>query len=255
MKTAVFVTARSESTRLPGKATREVVPGVELLRYIIRRMAGALVDAIVLCTTERSSDDELVRIAEQEGVHTFRGSCEDKLDRWLGATRAYGIDAFATADGDDPFCSPELINDALRILGDRSDVDFVRAPEGLVCGGFTYALRSRALQRVCEIKGTDDTEMMWPYFEDTGLFKGVDLPVSTSVLDPHLRLTVDYEEDLELARILAAEGQRTGDESLAALVAYARAHPELADINAFRHQEWRENQLRHTHLILRGDDV
>lgn len=255
MRTAIFVTARTESTRLPGKATREIVPGVELLRYIIRRMAGAHVDAVVLCTTEKSSDDELVRIAGEEGVHAFRGSTEDKLVRWLGATRAYDVDAFATADGDDPFCSPELIGDALGVLRDNPEIDFVRAPEGLVCGGFTYALRTRALRHVCEIKGTQDTEMMWPYFEDTGLFSGVDLPVPASILDAQLRLTVDYEEDLELARILAAEGQRMGDDSLAGLVSYARLHPELVAINAFRHKEWRENQQRHSHLILRGDDA
>lgn len=254
MRTAVFITARSESTRLPGKATKEIAPGVELLRYIIRRMAGARVDALVLCTTERPSDDELIGIAEQEGIQTFRGSSEDKLDRWLGATKIFAIDAFATADGDDPFCSPDLINQSLDILADRTDVDFVRAPKGLVCGGFTYALRSSALQYVCDIKGTADTEMMWPYFEDTGLFNGVDVPAPPELLHNQLRLTVDYEEDLELARILAAEGLRTGDDSLASLVAYARANPELTRINAFRHEEWRENQERHTRLILRGDD-
>lgn len=255
MRTAVFITARSESTRLPGKATQEILPGVELLRYIIRRMAGAQVDAVVLCTTERPSDDELLRIAKEEGIEAFRGSSEDKLDRWLGATRAFDIDAFATADGDDPFCSPNLIDEALAILRDRSDVDFVRAPEGLVCGGFTYAVRGRALQQVCDIKGTSDTEMMWPYFEDTGLFLGLDVPAPPEVFDDNLRLTVDYEEDMKLVRILASEGLRSGDDSLAALVAFAHANPELSAINAFRHEEWRENQKIHTHLILRGENA
>jgi len=253
MRTAVFITARSDSTRLPAKATREILPGVGLLQYIIRRMASARSDSIVLCTTERSSDDELVRIASEEGIEVYRGSSEDKLDRWLGAARAFNIDAFATADGDDPFCSPSLIDAALNILRERPEIDFVRAPEGLVCGGFTYALRTQALRHVCDIKGTPDTEMMWPYFEDTGLFVGVDLPVAPDVLDDNLRLTVDYEEDLELVRILASEGLRSGDSSLAGIVAFARAHPHLSTINAFRHREWRENQERHTHLILRGD--
>jgi len=232
-----------------------LVPGVELVRYIIQRMTQvSRADAIVLCTTTRPTDDALVAIAEQEGIQFTRGSTEDKLMRWLQAAIEHDVDLIATADGDDPFCSPTLIDSAFTQLEDCDTLDFVRAPEGLVCGGFTYALRTKALEKVCRIKGSEDTEMMWPYFEDTGLFSGVDLsPIPPALLDDRLRLTVDYPEDMDLARVLASYGQLSKDDSLENLVGYVEMHPALREINFFRHREWKDNQIAKTKLVLAED--
>ena len=53
------------------------------------------------------------------------------------------------------------------------------------------------MEKVCRIKGTDDTEMMWVYFTDTGLFNVSTLEVADTVFyEPNIRMTLDYTEDL-----------------------------------------------------------
>ena len=78
-----------------------------------------------------------------------------------------------TADGDDLFCEPELIDLAFEQY-EGSRPDFIEAAN-VVCGAFTYGIKTAALLRVCEIKDTDDTEMMWVYFKETGIFEVEDL--------------------------------------------------------------------------------
>lgn len=108
-------------------------------------------------------------------INYYRGSSKDKLERWNGACNKYQVNFFVTADGDDLFCDPELIDLAFKQY-DKSDggIDFIKSDD-VICGSFTYAIKSDALKKVCSLKDTDDTEMMWVYFTETGLFKVEDL--------------------------------------------------------------------------------
>ena len=256
MKGAVFITARVDSTRLPRKALAEILPGVEMLRFLIDRIVSSFEGPKILCTTEDSADDALVDMASSQGILVYRGSTEDKLDRWLRAAEAFDVDAFVTADGDDPFFSLELARVALSMMASDENLDYVTPPSELITGVYTYAVRTEALRRVCDIKASAKTEMIWRYFEDTGLFQGRSLaPVPAQLLNARLRLTVDYPEDLELVRRLAAWWDETDSPTIEGLAGYVNAHPVLYDINEFRQREWRLNQIAHTHLELKEDHV
>ena len=67
-------------------------------------------DEIVVCTTEREVDNQIADQAQSLAVKVFRGSLEDKLERWNGAAKEYGIDYIVTFDGDDLFCEPILLD-------------------------------------------------------------------------------------------------------------------------------------------------
>jgi spore coat polysaccharide biosynthesis protein SpsF len=209
-------------------------------------------DAVIVCTTERSLDDGIVEIATRLGVQHFRGSLEDKLDRWLGATRQFNIDFFVTMDGDDLLCDPELMEAGIEQLK-TTDVDFLEAPEGLICGSFTYGIRSSALKQVCTLKGTSDTEMMWVYFKDTGRFKVATLAGQDPIFfDPDIRMTLDYEEDLAFFQAIFQHYQcLNNDIPLRVIVPFLKEHPEIVQVNAFRRQDWATNQKLKAKLVLK----
>jgi spore coat polysaccharide biosynthesis protein SpsF (cytidylyltransferase family) len=89
--------------------------------------------------------------------------------RWLKAAEKFNVEFFVTADGDDLFCEPELIDMAFKQY-EKNHPDFIEYDE-LPCGSFTYGIKVSALRKACAIKDTADTEMMWVYFIQTGLFK------------------------------------------------------------------------------------
>ena len=247
MARAIFVTVRTGSSRLPRKALASVTSGKLALEFLLDRVSNSKVaDLVVLCTTQLPEDNVIESIGLASGARVFRGSVEDKLDRWWRATQDHGVTCFVTADGDDLLCDPALLDDGLRLLS-NGDVDFVEAPDA-PCGAFTYGIRTEALRRVCEIKKSTDTEMMWVYFKDTNLFKVAQLPIDSSIRRPEYRLTLDYPEDLEFFRQVIDHFGGRSDASMLEIVQFLDAHPEVVAVNAFRQEQFLENQRRRTHL-------
>jgi Spore coat polysaccharide biosynthesis protein F, CMP-KDO synthetase homolog len=166
---SIFITVRMGSTRLPNKALKKIGDKTSIEFLINRLRYSSFFDNIVLCTTNLSRDDVLVEIARKNKIDYYRGSEEDKLLRWLGAVNKYKVEFFVTADGDDSFCEPYLIDLAFKQYK-RNKSDYIQST-GIICGAFTNGISSNAIKQVCEVKDTSDTEMIWPYFTDTGLFK------------------------------------------------------------------------------------
>lgn len=254
MTKAVFITVRSDSSRLPGKAYKDMI-GRPVIEMIMRR--AKLVkkaDMVVVCTTEREIDDQIVEISKKVGVNYFRGSLDDKLDRWYGAVKKFNIDTFATFDGDDLLCAPELIDLGFEQL-EKENLDFLEAPPNLAVGAFTYCIKASALEKVCSIKNTDDTEMMWTYFKDTGLFKVGELKVEDELyLNPDARLTLDYQEDFDFFEIIFKHfDNKDNTVQLKAVMQYLKKHPEVIAINADRAKEWKQNQINKTKLVLKNE--
>lgn len=252
MRTAIFITIRMDSSRLPSKTMRTIL-GKPVLEHIVQRAKLAKkFDEIVVCTTEREVDNQVAELAEKQGVQVFRGSLEDKLERWNGAARKFDIDYIVTFDGDDLFCEPELLDMGAEQI-QSGKYDFIEAPKGLICGSFTYAFTAKALKKVCEIKGSTDTEMMWTYFKDTGLFRtGCLENVDEIYFSDEYRLTLDYPEDFDFfTKVFEHFDCVKNDVPLREIVAYFKQHPEIPQINIGRQQEFLDNQKKKTKLVLK----
>ena len=248
MKQAIFVSARTASKRLPNKSHLNLYRDTSLISHVLNRAKLASADLVVLCTTQEPEDDSLVDVANRCGTEVFRGSTEDKLARWLGACDTFGVTAFVTMDGDDPFCEPSLASQAFSQL---QDCDFVESTQ-IVTGGFTYAINTTALRKVCEIKDSENTEMMWTYFKDTGLFKVSELVVlEKELLRNDIRLTLDYIEDLELFREIFRLLDSKERIDLLEVVRLLDTRDDLRMSNFFRQGEFLENQANKTELKLR----
>jgi spore coat polysaccharide biosynthesis protein SpsF len=251
VKKAIFITVRTGSTRLPQKCLLKInnKPTIE---YLIRRVKKSrLADLIALCTTHLKEDDVLCEIAKQHGIKWFRGPVKDKLMRWLQAVEKFGIDFFVTADGDDLFCEPELIDSAFKQY-EKNHPDFIES-DGLVCGAFSYGIKASALKKVCEIKDTDDTEMMWVYFTKTGLFKTEVLQnVPKIYKKPHIRMTLDYEDDFKLfEKIIMHFAGKKDYFSLRDVLNFLDNNPEVIKINQHLQQQFINHQKSKTKLIVK----
>jgi len=251
---AIFITVRTGSTRLPKKALLDIYNGIPTIVFLIRRLKlSKLANIIVLCTTNLEEDNILCDLAEQEGILYFRGSVEDKLSRWHGATQKFNVDYFITADGDDLLCDPELIDLGFKqILEDKPD--FIEAPHVAV-GAFTYAISTKALTKVCEIKDSDNTEMMWVYFKDTGIFNVSLLKnVEELFLRPKIRLTLDYQDDLLFFKtVIKHFEEKNNPYFLRQILPYLDIHPEIVNINSYLMETFLENQKNKTKLLIKKE--
>ncbi len=246
---AILITVRSGSTRLPNKALLEI-NGKATIEFLIERAKkSSLADKIILCTTVLKEDLALVELAKKHGIDYFCGSVEDKLERWQGACDQFGIDYFVTADGDDLFCEPELMDLAFQQF-QENQADFIEGKD-IVFGAFSFAIKTAALNIVCDIKDTNDTEMMWVYFKETGRFKTEILKNVPSLYErPDIRMTLDYQDDFNFFQnIIHHFGEN--ELTLKNIIHYLDENPEVIKINQYLHDTWLENQKSKTTLKLK----
>jgi spore coat polysaccharide biosynthesis protein SpsF len=233
----IVVQARMQSSRLPGKVLLDL-EGRPLLQRVLERLRRcAHADEIVLAVPDVPADDPLVDLARRLDVRWYRGSEHDVLARYAGAAREARADLVVRVTSDCPLIDPGETDAVIQELQTRrASCDYAsnRLEPHLPRGLDTEALWRDVLER------TDRLATSGPAREHVTWFcyaERPDLFTLHSVLRPELaahdlRWTVDTEDDLTMVRRLYSE-LGLADRVLAPreVIAYLRAHPEIAAIN------------------------
>ena len=228
---AVFVVARAGSTRLPNKMLAQV-GGRSVLTLQLERLRLVIGVDTVLCTTSLPIDDPLVAEAERAGAKCFRGDPEDVPARLLAAAKHFQTETFALVEGDEVFTDPDYVAQALAALR-KLKADLIKV-EALPIGSWVYAMRTDALQRLCDLKGPGPVDGWSRYFSNSSLFRveAVQPDPPLPAVDPQLRLTLDYPEDLLLVQTIAEHLlNRSAAIRLRDALVLVNEKPELLDIN------------------------
>lgn len=231
MKSAILITARLKSTRLPKKIIK-TIHGKPMIKHMLDRLKLAKNSSkIIICTSTITQDDPLEKIAKEEEVMCYRGDAEDVLVRLKSAAEKFNIETVINCTADNPFVDPIYI-DKLYEHHIREKNEFTKI-EGLPWGTFSYAISTKALQKACELKNETDTEVWHGYFMDTGKFKWNSLKVTDKeMLWPDLRLTVDLPEDFEMVTNIFDElYDGLNVFSLRDIIKICRKKPEIPAIN------------------------
>lgn len=230
MKTAVTITVRMKSTRLPEKAMKDLV-GKPMIEHLIDRLKYAkLPDEIILCTSTNPQDDILVEVAKKNNIKWFRGDEVDVLKRLLDTSKKYKIDFIVSTTGDNPLTDPHYI-DMLINKFKETGADYITCLD-LPLGAFSYGIKVQALEKVVELKNEMDTEIWGVYFTETNLFKIEAVEVESRLKHPEMRLTVDTPEDFRLMEMIYERLYR-GDKliELADVIDLFKENPMFMEIN------------------------
>ena len=235
-----FITVRTSSTRLPNKCLLPL--GDEtVISHVVKRAVSYGIEPIV-CTSTDKSDDILEEISKELGVKCFRGSLVNKLKRWLDCAEHFNVNLFHTIDADDPFFDGSEMIESLNLLK-SGNCDVVCPTKSSSAGAASvgYSLTREVIKKaLINLEDDTDTEMMWFYLEK---LDGVRMAILAErrLQMSGIRLTLDYEEDYwllaSIARILGNSASRDAVNQL------FLNNPDLAKVNFFRNEEWKEAQL------------
>ncbi|MCX8175492.1 MAG: glycosyltransferase family protein [Candidatus Micrarchaeota archaeon] len=229
-----IVQARVEDS---GPLPRRIVKrlnGITLIELLLERLKMAEgLDQIVLATTKRKEDDELVAIAKKQGVQFFRGSEEDLLDRTYRAAKAAKANVVVRITPDGPLIDPQLISDMIADFK-RKKCDYLcnrkppTFPDGFDVEIFTFAALEEAHKNV---HYWFERKHVTPYIlEQAGKFKIRNFASKKDY--SQLRLTVDYPEDFEVIKaVYSALGAKKGF-GLKEIAAYLKRNPKIASLNS-----------------------
>lgn len=235
-RSVAIVQARMSSSRFPGKVLEDLA-GVPMVLFLLGRLSGAqCIDEIVLATSIETSDDELAEIVRSAGYQVFRGPLDDVLARFAMAAQAASADIVVRITGDCPLIDAETV-DQLLVLRAKTQADYAwnidppTFPDGFDCEVFTF----HALEKACRQARTKfDREHVTPWMRDPG--NGLRLENLRCKHDlSHLRLTVDYPDDLAAVRqVVALAGPGA---SLDEILATLDANPEIIGLNQHARNE------------------
>jgi spore coat polysaccharide biosynthesis protein SpsF len=237
MKTAVFVTARTDSSRLKDKMLAKILD-IPIISHNILRASQVKADEVILCTTNRKEDDVLAKITNTK---VFRGDL-NRIKRWDEACQKFGIDAFVNFDGDDLFTSIELMNLSLSMLKEVDSIEYIGINDRIVCGAFTYAFRAEEIKRIAK-NYLPYYIHEWQLFKNFCNFTNI-IDQTNSVYYGDERLTLDYGEDFLFFDRVFGKIKNCNITPLCEILNFLRQNPDLIEINKFRQKDFLRGQGR-----------
>lgn len=206
VRTLAIVQARMSSSRLPGKVLADLAGQPMILRQLERVQRSAMIDQLVVATSDDASDDELTAVLEGVGYTVIRGSRDDVLSRFILALDACPSERIVRITADCPLISPRVIDEVITAAL-ALDADYLSNtmtptyPDGLD----VEVVRSSVLREVDSIS-TDPHERehvtlgVYRRQESFGIRNFAD---ETDRSD--LRWTVDTADDLAFVRAVYRE--------------------------------------------------
>ena len=234
MKVTAIIQAHMGSTRLPGKVLVDICGRPMLVRVVERARRAALIDELIVATSDLAGDDAIVACCTSIGIACFRGDDSDVLDRFAMAARWADADAIVRITSDCPLVDPEVVDLVIdRFARSPSPVDYASNkipqsfPRGLDTEVFTRAALERAWR---EASASYERMHVTAYmYEHPDAFRL--LSVTSDVDRADWRWTVDTVDDLRFVREvygrLGPEGLFTWND----VVTLLEREPGLREIN------------------------
>ena len=115
LKTGIIIQARMDSTRLPGKVLMDINGKPMLSRVIERLKKVKCVDEIIVATTNRVIDDQILELALKENVSCYRGAPYDVLSRYYESAKQFNIDVVVRITADCPLIDPKIVYKVINL--------------------------------------------------------------------------------------------------------------------------------------------
>ncbi len=230
-----IIQARTGSTRFSRKVL-EQIDGSAILLCVVKRLRYASLipkENILIATTTKREDDEIVKIAKEVNVKFFRGSENDVLDRYYKASKECNAGIILRITADCPLIDYKIIDRVIETFMNNRQIDYCSNrlkpsyPEGLDTEVFSFEALKRAWQ---ESKGPRDREHVTPYIYRSKKFKTKNVSFKENL--SFLHFSVDYKKDFEFVKEIYKSLYDKGDRFvLNDIIKLFIDRPEILKIN------------------------
>lgn len=229
---ALIVACRLKSSRLKSKALLDIggLPSIQLCMKNALRIPDA--HHVVLATSNLEDDAELKNHTYDDSVIFHQGDPEDVISRYLDICDKLRVDTVIRLTGDCPYVSQEIASILLK--SHRNTGADYTAAKNFAVGTSTEIMEVEALRKIKRhFKSADYSEYMtWYFMNNQDHFKTnvVELPEDYV---RNYRLTLDYQEDLDLLNKIADYFAETGNMyTLRELFDFLDGNPEVVALNS-----------------------
>jgi spore coat polysaccharide biosynthesis protein SpsF len=230
----VFIEARMNSSRLPGKVLYDFgsLTAIDLMVERIEQIFSK--NAIYVATTDNSSDDTFCKYLDRKQIRYFRGSENDVMGRIIEASVFVGRSKIVSLTGDCPLIDFRIIHRMCDVF-EKSKPDYLcnfeppTFPDGMEVQIFSLD----SVHRLASLKRTQPEE------EHTGLvfrnhsnlFSVMNTKAGIGEYYPELGLTLDEPQDAELISKIIDHFWPRIDFSCREILDLLRSEPHLISLN------------------------
>lgn len=245
LKVISIIEARMNSTRFPGKVMKKInnIPLIEILYARVKK--SKLIDEIVIATTNKKSDNKLVKFLSLKKIKYFRGSESNVLNRVKNTATEFGAQIIVRLTADNPLIDPNIIDYMLEIfLKNIKKYDYLTnngfgvyenrsLPYGLDIQIFKYKDLIKSYNK-SQKKDLKEHPGLYFYREGKKKYnlKNVRIPKKWKT-DLDLRLTVDTKDDFRFIKIIFSNlGNKSNNFfTYDQIINFIKKNPKLANIN------------------------
>tara|TARA_B100000780_G_C21114079_1_gene450521 strand:- start:765 stop:1469 length:705 start_codon:yes stop_codon:yes gene_type:complete len=207
IKVGAIVLSRFDSSRLPGKALRQV-NNKALIEYVLEKAYKVKgLNGVCVATSSRNIDDPIAEFCKQNDVPVFRGSGDNVAERFLKCMEWNGWDAAVRINGDSPLHSSELLSKALDIYSpDHMDMVTNVFPRSYPIGMSVELVSQSALRRAFDkmVKASNFEHVTEYFYENAKDFNLGFLP-KNNIDHSKISLAVDTQSNFERFKWLIDE--------------------------------------------------
>ncbi len=233
MSIIAIVQARISSTRLPGKVLKKI-EGKTVLEHVINRAKAAKnISDVVVATTVKKEDLEIVKLCANLGISIFCGSEDDVLDRYYQTARLFKAEHIVRITSDCPLIDPQVLGKVIELYFlKKADYASNTMPETFPDGLDTEVFSFKTLKRAWEnAKLSSEREHVTPYIrKNPNIFRLANFKSNINLNNK--RWTIDEPEDFGFIKIiyknLYPKDSLFGMETI---LNYLRENPEIEKIN------------------------
>ena len=230
--TAVIIAARLKSSRLKQKALLKIGKLTTIEKCVKNCCDFNHMNSVILATSNLASDDALKDQTYCDSVVFHRGDPEDVIDRYLQIIRKKEIDVFVRVTGDNPFVDNEVLQILLKSHF-STGADYTSAEEAAI-GTNLEIVNVTALEEVKRyFPNAEYSEYMtWYFTNNQEYFKINRVSLPKKLVGP-FRLTLDYEEDLEMFKVIHEKlSQTSEDYTLEDVITFLKENKEVSNMNS-----------------------
>ena len=224
------------STRLPGKVLKTIF-NKPMLWYILNSLQYCkTLDHIVVATTKKKSDDQIVELCKKTRVSVFRGSEKNVLNRFCEAGKKYNATHIVRICADCPFVDPSIVDKIVK-KSIATDVDYTSntLPKTYPMGYEVEVIKFSALQKAEKMtKDSEDQEHVTLFImRKPKLFSHYNVSASTSYNKPKIRVCVDTKDDFLVAQKIFSEiSSQKNFISIRQVINYLNKNPNITKLNS-----------------------
>lgn len=248
MKVGAVIQARNDSKRFPGKVLMPLPykSNQSILAFLCCNLSQVnALDEIIIATSTDQIDDAVSQEAKTIGVHCFRGSKENVLDRYLKTSETFNLDVIVRLTGDNPFVFTHLMDDAI-IEHINCQADYTRNI-GLPLGTSFEVVSKVALKRSDSLgPSLEELEHVTLFIKNHAeLFSINQIQHELDDVLLGARFTIDYPSDYAMVNLIASAEFKSGKEfNIKQLSSFVETNAWVKQINTnhFQKREFKSQE-------------